>query len=156
MTTRPSCQWINRSCKSAVWCQYTGLQIAAVLQAVTDSVEDSHKTIVEAHTALQQAGRLPTAEAESLRAALQDLWRSEREEFRLEARQFVADAVAHGHNAFESALPDENVNTHRSQKTTGATSVPVSFGIASSTSLQVPCMQSSCSWNSSLRFTVRV
>ena len=78
------------------------------MQVATDMLEDSRKPLVEAQTALQQAGRLPTREAEGLRAALRDLWRSERDELRVEARQFVEDAVAKGHLAFETALPDPN------------------------------------------------
>lgn len=99
---------------------YSGESHPNVLQEATHSVEDSRKTIVEAQAALQQAGRLPTAEAESLRLALQDLWRSERDEFREEARQFAAEAVAHGHDTFESALPDEDVGARKPRRATGA------------------------------------
>ena len=49
-----------------------------------------------------------------------DLWRSEREEFRVEARQFVTEAVAAGHGGFESALPVENAGTCRSKRGAGA------------------------------------
>ena len=89
------------------------------MQVATGVVDESRKTLVEAQTALQQAGRLPTHEAGALRAALRDLWRSERDELRLEARQFVADAVAQGHVGLETALPDERAVPRKSGRSAG-------------------------------------
>jgi hypothetical protein len=90
------------------------------LQAATEAVNESRKTIFKAQAALQQTGKIHTAIADLLPVALRKLWRSEREELRTEARKFVEEAVSHGLTEFESTLPDPSSDACKPRTASGA------------------------------------